>query len=212
MRWAEYAQAASELAHVRGQEAARAARAAERSASARTELERLERRLTAQRDLLVRLAMRLREPRPSLDGVVRSGLLDTDAALRQAWRAVEHADEQARLAEERANQPVLFPRMSTTGRNTLVYTVAAVLAALASWVLWASSDTDLGSVPLSLIPWQLCGLPALAFFAGYATIAVFGRARLEPGNGPDRSVRLGGLICFVGMWLFWVLLVASSMG
>jgi hypothetical protein len=212
MNWAEYADASRRLAEVRRREAERRTRVQERTATARSAAERLRRRLAAQRDHLVGLARQLREPTPSLDDVARSGLTDADEALRRAWTALEQSDVEARQAQQRAQQPALLPGLSTTGRNALVYTVAAVLAALASAGLWAASDTDLGRVPLALVPWQLCGLPAMAFFAGYLTIALFGRPRVATGEKPDRSLRLGGLICFVSMWLFWFLLVASSMG
>lgn len=213
MNWAEYVDTSRRLAEVRRREAERRARLQERTAATKAAIERLRQRLAAQRDHLVGMAIRLREPRPSLDNLARSGLTDVDEALRRAWQAVEQSDVEARQAEERGLQPAFLPGLSTTGRNALVYAAAAVLAALASCGLWAASpDTDLGRVPLSLVPWQLCGLPALAFFAGYLTIALFGRPRVETREKPNRSVRLGGLICFVGMWLFWFLLVASSMG
>ncbi|GAA4693998.1 hypothetical protein [Phytohabitans rumicis] len=56
--------------------------------------------------------------------------------------------------------------------------------------------------------WSLCGLPAMAFFAGYLTITLAGQPRV--GGRYPANARLGGLICFIGMPLGWVLLIAAS--
>lgn len=209
VRWAEYTDAARGLAEVRGGEAARRARAAERMTGVRSAVDRLRQRLAAQREHLAGQGVRLREPRPSFEGVARTGLTDAEEAVRRAWQAVEQADAEARRAEERANQPALFPGMSTTGRNSLVYAAATLVAWLASCGLYAFSP-QAGAGSVGLLMWSLCGLPALAFFAGYATIAVFGRPRTQSSAQTSHSVRLGGLICFGGMWLGWVLVVAAA--
>lgn len=208
MRWAEYADAARGLAEVRGGEAERQARVAERAAAGRSAVEQLRQRLIAQGEHLVGMATRLREPRPSIDGVARSGLTDLDEALRRAWEAVGQADTEARRAEERGNQPALFPGMSTTGRNALVYLAATAVAWLASCGLYVNSPD--GEAPVGLLAWSVCGLPALAFFGGYLTIAVFGRPRMQLGGTATHSVRLGGLICFGGMWVGWMLFLAAT--
>lgn len=173
----------------------------------------LRQRVAAQQDRLTSLAARLKEPGVSFGGVVRTGLGDLDEAVRRAREAVDKADAEARQAEERAYRPALLPGMSSTGRNSLIYLTAAFVASIVSYGLWlASPDTDLGRLPLSLVPWSLCGLPAIAFFLGYLTIAIFGRSRLDSGRGTNYSLRLGGLICFGGMAAFWLLLVVGSMG
>lgn len=209
MQWSEYADAARGLAGVRAEEAARRARVGERATGGRSAVEQLRQRLTAQRDYLAGLAVRLREPRPSFDGVSRTGLTDADEAVRRAWQAVEQADVEARLAEDRGSQPVLFPGMSTTGRNVLVYAAATLLAWAVSCGLFTFSP-EAGSGSVGLLAWSLCGLPAMAFFAGYFTIAIFGRPRMQTAGTAAHSVRLGGLICFVGMWVGWVLFLAAT--
>jgi hypothetical protein len=179
----------------------------------RSAVAQLRQRVSAQQDHLAGLAAKLHEPRVSFGGVVRTGLTDVGEAVRRAREAVDNADAEARKAEERAYQPMLLPGMSPTGRNTLVYLGAALVASIVSCGLWQTSpDADLGSIPLSLVPWSLCGLPAIAFFAGYLTIAIFGRSRLDSGRRGNYSIRLGGLICFGGMMAFWLLLVVASMG
>ncbi|MFC7548006.1 hypothetical protein [Plantactinospora sp. GCM10030261] len=209
MRWSEYADAARGLAAIRAEEGARRAAVGKRTADGRAAVEQLRQRLTAQRDYLAGLATRLGEPPPSFEGVARAGLTDVDEALRRAWQAVEQADVEARRAEDRGNQPALLPGMSTTGRNVLVYAAATFVAWLVSLGLYVFSP-DAGTGSVGLLAWSLCGLPAVAFFAGYTTIAVFGRPRLRPGATASHSVRLGGLICFVGMWAGWVLFLAAT--
>lgn len=209
MRWAEYADAARGLADVRDREALRHARVAERAAVGLAAVDRLRQRIAAQRGHLAGLAVRLGEPRPSFEGVARSGLADVDEALRRAWQAVEQADAEARRAADRASQPALLPGMSPAGRNALVYAAATLVAWLASCGLYAFSP-EAGSASVGLLAWSLCGLPGLAFSAGYLTIAVFGSPRMPAAGKAHHSVRLGGVICFGGMWFGWMLFLAGA--
>ena len=201
------------LSEVRQAEAQRRANVDQSLSVEQSAVAQLKQRVAAQQDHLAGLAERLHEPRLSFGGVVRTGLTDVGEAVRRGREALDNADTEARRAEERAYQPAFLPGMSSTGRNSLIYLGAAFLASMVSCGLWLTSpDTDLGRLPLSLVPWSLCGLPAIAFFAGYLTIAIFGRSRLDSGRGANYSMRLGGLICFVGMAVFWLLLVVASMG
>lgn len=213
MNWAGYADMSRRLSDLRQTEARRLDEAEQSSSAGRSAVAQLRQRVSAQQEHLTGLAARLREPRPSVGGVVRTGLTDVGEAVRRARELMDTADVEARRAEERAYQPALLPGMSSTGRNALIYIAAAFVASIVSGVLWVTSpDTDLGRLPLSLVPWSLCGLPAIAFFAGYLTIAIFGRSRLDSGRGTNYSRRLGGLICFGGMAAFWLLLIVASMG
>ena len=54
--------------------------------------------------------------------------------------------------------------------------------------------------------WSLCGLPALAFFGGYITVSTLGQPRV--GAEHPKQAKLGGAICFGGMLLAWIGLVA----
>ncbi|SDT61016.1 hypothetical protein [Actinoplanes derwentensis] len=125
MRWAEYTESASRLADARDQEAARTAQVQQRAAAGRAGVEKLKCRLSVQGDHLLGLSQRLREPHPSFGGVARTGLPDPDEALRHAWEAVDQADVEARRAEERGLRPALFPTVSPTGRNVLVYSLVS---------------------------------------------------------------------------------------
>lgn len=209
MRWAEYAEASRRLAEVRGQEAARQAQAEQRAAAGRVAVEQLERRLAAQREHLIGLATQLREPKPSLDGAARTGVTKPDEAIRKAMQAIDQADAEARRAEERGMRPVLFPLMSTRGRNGLVYSVASFGMWLVSCGLY-SFRSEPGSAPAGLLLWSIFGLPAIAFFAGYVVISIFGRPRTQPLGEVDRSNRLGGWICFGGMLGGWIVFLVAA--
>ncbi|MET8153297.1 hypothetical protein ACIBSW_19305 [Actinoplanes sp. NPDC049668] len=209
MRWDEYAEASRRLAELRGRESSRQAQTQQRVAAGRASVEQLRKRLDAQADHLVGLSTRLREATPATGGVARTGLTDLDEAVRQAWEAIGQADTEARQAEERATRPALLPGMSPTGRGVLVYATATTVMWLVSCGLFTLSP-DSGGTSAGLLLWSLCGLPAIAFFGGYLTLAIFGRSRVEPAGQDRYSKRLGGLICFLGMLLGWILYVAIS--
>ncbi|MEU4564749.1 hypothetical protein AB0F72_40740 [Actinoplanes sp. NPDC023936] len=208
MRWAEYAELARRLADARNQEAARSTQVQQRTAAGRAGVEKLKRRLSIQADHLLGLSQQLREPHPAFGGVARTGLSDPDEALRLAWEAVDKADVEARRAEERGMRPTLFPTMSPTGRNVLVYSVATLCTWLVSCGLFVLSPDSGASVGTLL--WSMCGLPAIAYFAAYILISVLGQPRTQTMGEADRSARLGGLICFGGSFLAWILLLAVT--
>jgi hypothetical protein len=212
MNWIEYTEAAQRLAEARRREVQRLAGVRQRSSGMRGSVDQLKQRLTAQREHLVTMAGRLRLPAPSLGEIARSGLTDTDEALRRAREAIEQADVTARRAEERGYQPILLPGVHPLVRNGLVYAGTTALCALVSCglVLFGTAGPD-HRFPLWTAPWSLCGLPAVAFFAGYLIIASFGRPRIDTGERASRSVRLGGLICFLGLWLVWAVGVSVQL-
>jgi multidrug efflux pump subunit AcrA (membrane-fusion protein) len=209
VRWAEYAEASRRLAEIRGQEQTRQSHAQQRAAAGRAAVEQLQRRLAAQRDHLAGVATRLGEPQPHLDGTARTGLTDPDEAIRRAVQAIDQADVEARQAEERGMRPVLLPTMSTKGRNGLVYAAAAFGMWLVSCGLYSFSSRS-GSASIGLLLWSLCGLPAMAFFAAYVVISIFGRAKVQSLGQVDHSARLGGLICFGGMLGAWIVFLAAT--
>ncbi len=209
MRWAEYTEVSRRLAEVRRQEEARQTQAQQRASAGRAAVQQLQRRLAAQRDHLAGVALRMRMPRPSFDGAARTGLTDADEAIRRALQAIDQADAGARQAEERGLRPRLFPAMSPDGRNALTYSAAALCMWLVSCGLYALSPRS-GSAPIGLLLWSVFGLPAIAFFAAYIVISVFGRSRLQPPDQVRHSARLGGLICFGGMLLGWILYLGAT--
>lgn len=209
--WAVYTEHARRLAALLSDERARAEQRAAASRSGQAAVDQLTHRLTVQRQHLVRLAATLRLPEPPVGVVAPSSVADPAEALRRASAAADAADAAAAAAHRRAAQPPLLPGLTPLARNALVYTAAALLGTCASLLMFVvSPDTDLGRVPWQLVPWSLCGLPALAFFAGYLTISLVGQPRL--GGGGTRSPRVGGVICFVGMPILWFIFVAALAG
>ena len=176
----------------------------ERAAALQANLDRLTARHTAQATHLVELARTLKLPAPTLQAPQPSGVADPRDALHHATQALDAADTDARHAEDAANRPALLPDLSPTARNTFVY----IGCAAAGWLLQCGLFVAISETSFGVLAWSLCGLPALAFFAGYLTVATLGQPRLSTGPAPSRNVGLGGVICFVGMPLAWLLLIA----
>jgi hypothetical protein len=201
--WAEYTQAARELAELRRGDAATHADRTALAQSANADLTELTRHLAAQQTHLVNLAKTLRLPEPWFGTVARSPVTNLPEALHRAADAANAADDEARAAEQAGSRPLLLPDLAPTGRNALIYGGCALVGWLFQCALVSfGPETDFGT-----IAWSLCGLPALAFFAGYLTVSTLGQPRV--GKAYPKDVRLGGLICFVGMPLAWIALIAG---
>jgi hypothetical protein len=171
--------------------------------TAAEDLAKLTKHLDAQRAFLLTLAKTLSLPEPWIGPADRSSVTDVAQALHRAADAANDADAEARKAEQAGTRPVLLPDASPTARNALIYSGWATLGwLLQCGLLSFGSETDFG-----VLAWSLCGLPALAFFAGYLTVATLGQPRVRHGDYPKQA-RLGGAICFVGMPLAWIGLVA----
>jgi hypothetical protein len=200
--WSEYARAARDLAELRRAEEAAAADRAAVSRTAGDDLDKLASHLDAQKDLLHRLAGTLKLPEPWTGTADRSSVTDVSQALHLAADAANAADVEARRAETIGTRPILFPDASPTARNALIYGAwAGVGWLLQCGLMSASQETNFDT-----LAWSLCGLPALAFFAGYITVATVGQPRV--GAGLPKQARLGGAICFVGMPVAWIALIA----
>jgi hypothetical protein len=199
---AEYTRAARELADVRR---ADEAAAADRAAVARTagdDLERLTTHLAAQREYLVSLAKKLKLPEPWIGPADRSSVTDVAEALHRAADAANAAEMEARRAERAGSRPILLPDASPTARSALIYSAWA----FAIWLLQCGLVNFSPELTFSVLAWSLCGLPAVAFFGGYLTVSTLGQPRV--GAAHPKHARLGGAICFGGMLLAWVGLVA----
>ncbi len=202
MSWAEYTRAARELADLRR---ATEAAAADRASVARTageDIDRLTTHLEAQRDYLLALAKKLKLPEPYVGTAGRSSVTDVAEALHRAADAANAAETEARRAERAGSRPLLLPDASPTARNSLIYGSWA----FAAWLLQCGLVTFSPTNDFGVLAWSLCGLPALAFFGGYITVSTLGQPRV--GAEHPKQARLGGAICFGGMLLAWVGLVA----
>lgn len=203
MSWSEYARAARELAELRRADEAAAADRAAVTRTAGEDVDNLTRHLEAQKELLHKLAGTLKLPEPWIGTADRSSVTDVSQALHLAADAANAADVEARRAEMIGTRPILLPDVAPTTRNAILYGGWAGVGWLVQCgLMTVGSERDFG-----VLAWSLCGIPAMAFFAGYITVATLGQPRI--GANIPKQARLGGAICFIGMPLAWVALIAA---
>lgn len=209
--WAAYIDAAQRIAAILRHEHHRTAQQAAATHSGQAGVDQLTHRLAVQRQHLTQLATTLRLPAPHFGGIAPSPVTDPAEALHRATTAADTADTNAQAAHRQAAEPPLLPGLTPLARNALVYVAAAFLGTIASLLMFTvSTDTQFGRIPWQLVPWSLCGFPALAFFAGYLTISLVGQPRI--GDKHTHSGRVGGVICFVGMPIMWFIFIAATRG
>jgi hypothetical protein len=90
-----------------------------------------------------------------------------------------------------------MPNLSPLARNVVVYLGCALVTVILQFGLLVASGEDRIDT-WTLLAWMCAGLPAMAFFAGYLVIAVWGKPRMVA-VAPTRSPRLGFAICFLAM-------------
>lgn len=204
MSWSEYARAARELAELRRAEEAAAAERAAVTRTSADDLERLTDFLENQQAMLQKLAGTLKLPQPYVGrSEQRSSVTDVAQALHLAADAANAADVEARRAEHVGTRPILLPDATPTVRNVVIYSAWSLIGwMLQCGLMFAGEENDPG-----VLAWSLCGLPAVAFFAGYLTVSTVGQPRV--GEKYPKQARLGGVICFAGMPLLWLALVAA---
>ncbi|MEV4755580.1 hypothetical protein AB0J86_10785 [Micromonospora sp. NPDC049559] len=123
--------------------------------------------------------------------------LDPAYALELARRAADAADEAALRAESMAQQPPLLPGWSPLARALAVYGAGAFVAIVLEYVLVAGWGLDVVD-PFTVFAWTCGGLPAMAFFAAYLVLTVWGKPRILNGK-PHHYARLGFILCFAAM-------------
>src|SRR5262249_21883456 len=125
-----------------------------------------------------------------------------------AGEAIQRADAETYEATVRGQQAALWPKLQPVARNLLVYGLATVVLGVVQIILLlGSSILTRGNPPTVFVPVGLCGLPVVAFVAGYITLATVGQPRIQTGPSANVSVKLGLLICFGGTWALWGLLL-----
>lgn len=164
------------------------------------QLRQLTARLVEQRGRLTELAKGLGAPPPWLDGVSPSGVDDARVVVAQAMACTDQADTDI-AAIQRQIAPPLLPELSPMGRAVVVYGGWSLIGwFLQCGLMVATNGTDVLATAISL-----CGLPVLAFMLALLTMHLGGQPR--HGSRSGYGVKLGAVICLVGMPLAWVVLI-----
>ena len=122
---------------------------------------------------------------------------DPWAALDAADRHADAADAAAADAEAASVRPPLLPGATPLTRSLVVYGAGAAIAMAVQIGLIMLSDAR--GFTFSIAAWACTGLPAMAFFAGFGALTVWGRPAIDDGRPVDRNPRLGFAICFLAM-------------
>jgi hypothetical protein len=192
--WDEYAELVRRLDHlVSAGERARS-EAAAHAGSAASAAAQLDRRLSAQGQRLSHLgeAIRGQAVAPPPAAVPPD---DPFLSLATAQRYADTADAAILEAELLAQQAPLLPALSPLVRALAVYGATAAATALLQFALLVVADPGVIG-PFALYAWMCAGLPAMAFFAGYLVLTVWGRPRVLAG-APARYPGLGFAVCFL---------------
>jgi hypothetical protein len=195
--WPEYAELVRRLNQL--YRASRPAPARQDEAAPAAGIDQLTGRLAAQRQRLAQLGRLLgqsplRDP-PDSAAFGPFGRWDVAGLLALAGRSADVADAVATEVETLAQSPPLLRGWPPLGRALLVYLGCAGATVLAQTGLLVAADHH----PMdtwTLLGWLYAGLPAMAFFAGYAVLSVWGKP-LIGAEVPARYPRLGWAMCFL---------------
>jgi hypothetical protein len=169
-------------------------------------------RLGEQRRRLQDLAREVGGREPDLTAVAGPGGDDAAASAVAASNALDRADEALERADWWAGRPRLLPGMSIPGRAAVVTGVAAALAFLLSFSLFAvqaaQSRASVGDVFETVL-----ALPALAYIVSVVVLYAVGRPRRPDPDAPMLSNPVLGLFISYGVmvtgWLVFVAIVAA---
>lgn len=123
---------------------------------------------------------------------------DPMTALATAEWHADVADEAASRAEAQASRPALLPGASALTRSLAVYGACAAVVLFLQVAMVLGSDS-LSGMAWSVGAWMCTGLPALAFFTGFAALTFWGKPRIHDGSPVDRYPRVGFAICFLAL-------------
>jgi hypothetical protein len=197
--WDEYADLLRRLDHLvstgeRARVEAAAHASTERSAAAQ-----LDRRLAAQGQRVASLGESIGSrtvappPAPLEDSLAAQRY--PEGPLAAARQYADAADTAALEAELLAQRPPLLPALSPPVRALVVYAVTAAATALVQFALLVIAEPEVIG-PFALYAWVCAGLPAMAFFAGYLVLTVWGRPRVLA-DPPARYPGPGFAVCFL---------------
>ncbi len=158
--------------------------------------------LSVQSTALAQLAGQYGVAAPSFDNVPPSAVNDFADAVTRAADGAAHAEASLRAAQ-REFLPVLLPTASPTVRTLAVYGGWSLIG----WFVQLALLLVTGGTDAAALLTSLCGMPVLAFGAGFVTLHTLGQPRIGP--RANHSIRLGALICFLGMPLSWIALVIA---
>jgi hypothetical protein len=198
--WDEYADLLRRLDHlVSAGERARVEAAAHASTEQNAAAQ-LDRRLAAQGQRVANLGESIGSrtgaapPAPWEDALAAAQRYP-EGPLAAAHRYADAADAAALEAELLAQRPPLLPALSPPVRALVVYAMAAAATALVQFALLVIAEPEVIG-PFALYAWMCAGLPAMAFFAGYLVLTVWGRPRVLA-DPPARYPGPGFAICFL---------------
>lgn len=203
MTWTAYTETLQHFAALRRNAERESAQHQASYQAAQQQLHQITARVAAQKSQLSKVAAQLQLAPPWLDGIQPSATTDLGEALGYASQAASQADAVMNAAAAQSAAPRLLPGMSPAGRTATVYGAYSAIGWLAQCGLVTISGTDLGAAL-----WSLCGLPALAFFAGFITLQILGQPRI--GGKIHYPLKLGGAITFIGMPIAWIALIALA--
>jgi hypothetical protein len=208
--WDEYTALTRHLDHLRQAEDASVSGLARQQDSVSIAANHLEQRLAAQHERIVHLGREIRQ-HVSSRPVPPSSVADPATAARLGLEQADVADAELTAAEELARRAPLLPGASPVIRNLLVYLGCALVAVAVQFGLLAYGDNGRMD-QFALLAWVLGGLPAIAFFAGYLVIRIWGRPKLMAGTTTSNP-RLGFAICLFALpTLYCGIKVFGSLG
>jgi hypothetical protein len=116
-----------------------------------------------------------------------------------AEQAIDHAQSWCQDAEAAAKRSPLFPDMSVTGRNLLIYAAAAVLSTVVTYCVLVIASIVVGPRvwPGIMAPLPLLLPPAVAVLLGFAVINTVAQPRIRHRTVADSRLASGCLTAFV---------------
>jgi hypothetical protein len=159
-------------------------------------------RLGAHRERLASLAIKAQLPPPWLDGGQPAPFADAALMLSRAEQTLAQAEEALTRVERRVSPPLL-PAASPVARTVLVFAACSLVA----WLVQCGLLMATGGNHVGAFAFSLCGMPIFAFAGAMGILQTVGQP--QAGTRIAYPIKIGALICFLGMPLAWFLVVAG---